>query len=65
MWFRNWTARLRFIWRSDEYQLHYTLIPPDLTDHLSEFINFAWTNSGNNVAGTYNIDYWVDDVEFF
>ena len=41
------------------------VIPPDLTDHLTEFINFAWTHSGNNVAGTYNIDYWVDDVEFF
>jgi len=39
--------------------------PPDLTDHLKEFIDLEWANSANNAAGTYNIDYWVDEVEFF
>lgn len=39
--------------------------PPDLTDHLKEFISLIWANSGNNVAGSYNIDYSVDEVEFF
>lgn len=41
------------------------VIPPDLTDHLAEFINFAWTHSANNTAGTFNVDYWVDEVSFF
>jgi hypothetical protein len=39
--------------------------PPDLVDHLQEFINASWNNSANNVAGSYPIDFWVDDVEFF
>lgn len=39
--------------------------PPDLTDHLKEFISFSWSHSANNTAGTYNIDYWVDEVEFY
>ncbi len=39
--------------------------PPDFTDHLAELINLGWTHSANNMAGTYNIDYWVDEVEFF
>ncbi len=39
--------------------------PPDLTDHLKEFIDLRWANSANNVAGTYNIDFWVDEVEFY
>ena len=39
--------------------------PPDLTDHLKEFIDLEWANSANNAAGSYNIDYWVDEVEFF
>ncbi len=39
--------------------------PPDLTDHLKEFIDLEWANSANNAAGTYNIDYWVDEVEFY
>jgi hypothetical protein len=39
--------------------------PPDLVDHLKEFINLQWQHSANNVAGTYTIDYWVDEVQFF
>ena len=39
--------------------------PPDLTDHLKEFIYIKWDQSGDNHAGTYKIDYWVDKVEFF
>ena len=39
--------------------------PPDLVDHLTEFVSLTWTHQGNNVAGTYNVDYWVDEVEFF
>jgi hypothetical protein len=39
--------------------------PPDLVDHLKEFINLTWNNSANNTAGSYGIDFWVDDVEFF
>ncbi len=39
--------------------------PPDLTDHLKEFISLIWANSANNTAGTYNIDYSVDEVEFY
>jgi hypothetical protein len=39
--------------------------PPDLTDHLKDFINIKWDHSANNAAGSYNIDYYVDEVEFF
>ncbi|HTC21864.1 MAG TPA: hypothetical protein VK859_13495 [bacterium] len=39
--------------------------PPDLTDHLKEFIYIKWANSGDNHAGTYKIDYWVDEIEFY
>jgi len=39
--------------------------PPDLVDHLKELINFTWAHSANNAAGTYDIDFWVDEVEFY
>ncbi len=39
--------------------------PPDLVDHLKEFIDFEWAHSANNAAGSYNIDFWLDEVEFF
>lgn len=39
--------------------------PPDLVDHLKEFINLSWNHSANNTAGQYPIDFWVDNVEFF
>ena len=39
--------------------------PPDLTDHLKEFITIKWDHSANNAAGSYTIDYYVDEVEFF
>jgi hypothetical protein len=41
------------------------VVPPDLTDHLKEFIYIKWANSGDNHAGSYKIDYWVDQVAFF
>lgn len=39
--------------------------PPDLTDHLKEFVYIKWDHSGDNHAGTYTIDYWVDEIEFY
>jgi hypothetical protein len=39
--------------------------PPDFVDHLAEFMGIQWSNSANNIAGSYPIDYWVDEVEFF
>ena len=39
--------------------------PPDLVDHLKEFVCVKWDHGANNAAGSYTIDYWVDDVEFF
>ncbi len=39
--------------------------PPDLVDHLKEFITIKWDHSANNAAGSYAIDYYVDEVEFF
>jgi hypothetical protein len=39
--------------------------PPNLSDHLQEFIYLKWESGANNVKGTFNIDYWVDEVEFF
>jgi hypothetical protein len=39
--------------------------PPDLTDHLKEFISLVWANSANNTPGSYAIDYSVDEVEFY
>ncbi len=41
------------------------VMPPDLTDHLAEFLDIQWVNSGVNVPASINIDYWVDEVEFF
>jgi hypothetical protein len=41
------------------------VMPPDITDHLMEFINLQWANSGTNMPAKYNIDYWVDEIEFF
>jgi len=38
---------------------------PDLTDHLKEFLYLQWYHGANNTPGTYNIDFWVDDVEFY
>jgi hypothetical protein len=39
--------------------------PPDFTDHLKEVIYIKWEHGANNKVGTYNIDYWVDEVEFY
>lgn len=39
--------------------------PPELIDHLKEFIYMKWVHAANNAPGTYNINYWVDEVEFF
>jgi hypothetical protein len=39
--------------------------PPDLTDHLKEFIYIKWSHGGDNHAGTYKINYSVDEIEFF
>jgi hypothetical protein len=41
------------------------VMPPDITDHLAEFINLQWANSGMNLPAKYTVDYWVDEVEFF
>jgi hypothetical protein len=39
--------------------------PPDFTDHLTELKGFEWSHNSQNTAGSYPIDYWVDEVEFF
>lgn len=39
--------------------------PPDLVDHLKEFISLKWAHSANNAAGAYKIEYFVDEVSFF
>jgi hypothetical protein len=39
--------------------------PPDFTDHLKELMTIEWNHNAGNTAGTYAIDYWVDEVEFF
>lgn len=41
------------------------VLPPDLVDHLKEVIDIEWSHNSQNIAGTCNIDYWVDEVEFF
>lgn len=42
-----------------------SVIPPELVEHLKEVIGVEWSNNAQNTAGTYHIDYWVDEVEFF
>jgi hypothetical protein len=39
--------------------------PPDFTDHLGKIIDVEWVDGSGNNAGTYKIDYWVDEVEFY
>lgn len=39
--------------------------PPDFADHLRELSQLQWDHNAQNNAGTYVIDYWVDEVEFF
>jgi hypothetical protein len=39
--------------------------PPDFTDHLKEIIDVEWVDGSGNNAGSYKIDYWVDEVEFY
>ncbi len=42
-----------------------TVTPPNLPDHLQELIYIKWEHGANNVKGTFQMDYWVDEVEFF
>jgi hypothetical protein len=39
--------------------------PPDFTDHLAEIADFEWNNGSGNTAGTYGVDFWVDEVELY
>jgi len=39
--------------------------PPDFTDQLTNIISVQWDHNAQNTAGTFHIDYWVDEVEFF
>jgi hypothetical protein len=39
--------------------------PPALVDHLKEFVSVKWDHGANNAAGSYKIDYYVDEVAFF
>ncbi len=41
------------------------VIPPDLVDHLKEVVGLEWSHDAGNTAGSYPIDFWVDEVEFF
>ncbi len=38
---------------------------PEFPDHLTEIIDIEWNHNSANTAGKYNIDYWVDEVEFY
>ncbi len=42
-----------------------TVTPPNLPDHLMDFMYLRWEHGANNVKGTFRMDYWVDEVEFF
>jgi hypothetical protein len=42
-----------------------TLNSDDFVDHRKEVIYLKWENGTNNIPGMYNIDYWVDDVQFY
>jgi hypothetical protein len=39
--------------------------PPDFASHMKEVIWLQWSEGRNNVAGTCNVDYWLDTVEFY
>jgi hypothetical protein len=39
--------------------------PPDLIDHLTEFMSIKWDHSADNNPGKYNVDFWADEIEFF
>jgi hypothetical protein len=39
--------------------------PPEFTEHLKEIVDLEWMDSCDNNTGTYTMDYWVDEVEFF
>jgi len=39
--------------------------PPDFVDHLSKVVFLQWDHGNGNDAGSFNIDFWVDEVEFF
>lgn len=39
--------------------------PPEFIDHLKEIVNIEWDHDAANTKGKYNIDYWVDEVEFY
>jgi hypothetical protein len=41
------------------------VLPPELNEHLKEFVGFEWAHNAGNTAGSYAIDYWLDEVEFF
>ncbi len=41
------------------------ITPPDLVDHLTEVVGLEWSHDSGNTAGSYPIDFWVDEVEFF
>ncbi len=41
------------------------ITPPEFTEHSNEILGIEWSHNAGNTAGTYNIDYWVDEVEFF
>ncbi len=42
-----------------------TITPPEFAEHLKEILGIEWTHNAGNTAGSYNIDYWVDEVVFF
>lgn len=39
--------------------------PPEFTDHLNEIVDFEWSNNVGNTAGSFPVDFWVDEVEFY
>lgn len=39
--------------------------PAGLANHLSKMILLFWKFDANNAAGTYYVDFWVDNIQFY
>jgi hypothetical protein len=38
---------------------------PEFPEHLTEIIDIEWNHNSANTGGKTNIDFWVDEVEFY
>ena len=42
------------------------LTPPTLSGaNLQQIVGLQWSEGGNNVPGTVNVDFYVDEIQFF